>query len=96
MNLSPGRLFAVSFSLVVGASSLAPAQERSRTDRQEASRPSTAPTAPAATGSSEQLTGKERLGKKWTDEQRVDNCNVPVDKRGPRPRPNTCPNIPTQ
>jgi hypothetical protein len=36
------------------------------------------------------LTGKERLGPKWTDEQRVDNCNVPVEKRGSRPRPSAC------
>lgn len=36
------------------------------------------------------LTGKERLGRKWMDEQRQDNCNVPPDKRGPAPRPN-CP-----
>jgi hypothetical protein len=36
------------------------------------------------------LTGKERLGPKWTDEQRVDNCNVPVEKRGTRPRPSAC------
>jgi hypothetical protein len=36
------------------------------------------------------LTGKERLGRKWTDEQRVDNCNVPIDKRGSKPRPATC------
>jgi hypothetical protein len=36
------------------------------------------------------LTGKERLGRKWTDEQRLDNCNVPVDKRGPKPRPSAC------
>lgn len=36
------------------------------------------------------LTGKERLGEKWTDEQRIDNCNVPVDKRGSKPRPATC------
>jgi hypothetical protein len=28
------------------------------------------------------LTGKERLGRKWMDEQRIDNCNVPIDKRG--------------
>jgi hypothetical protein len=35
-------------------------------------------------------TGKERLGKKWTDEQRIDNCNVPVDKRGTKPRPGAC------
>ena len=37
------------------------------------------------------LTGKERLGPKWTDEQRIDNCNVPAEKRGNKPRPTTCP-----
>jgi len=36
------------------------------------------------------LTGKERLGPKWTDEQRIDNCNVPVEKRGTKPRPFAC------
>jgi hypothetical protein len=36
------------------------------------------------------LTGKERLGRKWMDEQRIDNCNVPADKRGSRPRPGAC------
>jgi hypothetical protein len=41
------------------------------------------------------LTGKERLGRKWMDEQRIDNCNVPVDKRGSKPRPSTCPHAPT-
>ncbi len=40
------------------------------------------------------LTGKERLGPKWTDEQRIDNCKVPVDKRGPRPRPSACAEAP--
>ena len=35
-------------------------------------------------------TSKERLGDKWSDEQRVDNCKVPPDKRGPKPRPDTC------
>jgi hypothetical protein len=41
------------------------------------------------------LTGKERLGKKWMDEQRIDNCKVPIDKRGSKPRPSTCPQTPT-
>ena len=41
------------------------------------------------------LTGKERLGKKWMDEQRIDNCKVPIDKRGDKARPSTCPQIPT-
>jgi hypothetical protein len=40
------------------------------------------------------LTGKERLGPKWTDEQRIDNCNVPVDKRGNKLRPSICANAP--
>ena len=35
-------------------------------------------------------TGKERLGGKASDEQRVDNCNVPPDLRGPKPRPDDC------
>lgn len=36
------------------------------------------------------LTAKERLGPKWTDEQRTDNCKVPIDKRGPKPRSSSC------
>ncbi|HMM89683.1 hypothetical protein [Bradyrhizobium sp.] len=44
--------------------------------------------APTATGST--LTGKERMGRKWMDEQRIDNCNVPTDKRGSKPRPGDC------
>lgn len=41
------------------------------------------------------LTGKERLGRKWTDEQRIDNCNVPLDKRGAKPRPTACSHTPS-
>lgn len=41
------------------------------------------------------LTGKERLGRKWSDEQRLDNCNVPIDKRGTRPRPSECVHAPS-
>jgi hypothetical protein len=33
---------------------------------------------------------KERLSDKASDEQRVDNCKVPKDRRGPKPRPG-CP-----
>ncbi|HKA80545.1 MAG TPA: hypothetical protein VKD43_10945 [Xanthobacteraceae bacterium] len=36
-------------------------------------------------------TGKERLGGKASDEQRVDNCKVPAEQRGPKPRPDDCP-----
>jgi hypothetical protein len=35
-------------------------------------------------------TAKERLGGKASDEQRVDNCKVPPDLRGPKPRPEQC------
>jgi hypothetical protein len=35
-------------------------------------------------------TGKERLGGKASDEQRVDNCKVPLDSRGSKPRPDEC------
>ena len=35
-------------------------------------------------------TAKERLGRKASDEQRVDNCKVPLDRRGPTPRPDEC------
>ena len=35
-------------------------------------------------------TGKERLGGKASDEQRVDNCKVPPDRRGATQRPDTC------
>src|SRR5262245_19882085 len=35
-------------------------------------------------------TAKERLGGKASDEQRVDNCKVPPDLRGPKPRPDKC------
>lgn len=51
---------------------------------------------PPATGvtPARSRTGKERLGGKWTDEQRLDNCKVPPDKRGPKPRPDACPTMP--
>jgi hypothetical protein len=35
-------------------------------------------------------TAKERLGRKASDEQRVDNCKVSPDLRGPKPRPDEC------
>jgi len=50
-----------------------------------ATRPSNSPASVAA---------KERLGRKWMDEQRIDNCNVPIDKRGTKPRPSTCHHAP--
>jgi hypothetical protein len=40
------------------------------------------------------LTAKERLGRKWMDEQRIDNCKVPTDKRGAKSRSSACPHVP--
>jgi len=54
-----------------------------------AGQPAPNPAAPA-------MTGKERLSTKWMDEQRVDNCKVPIDKRGTKPRPDACPQAPTR
>ena len=36
------------------------------------------------------MTAKERLGTKASDNQRVNNCKVPVEKRGSKPRPDQC------
>ncbi|WP_035728085.1 hypothetical protein [Bradyrhizobium murdochi] len=63
-------------------------------ERQPGQTAPNAETALPADGSS--LTGKERLGKKWMDEQRIDNCNVPIDKRGSKPRSMTCTRVPAE
>jgi hypothetical protein len=56
----------------------------------DSSRAPASPPDQVQSGQSKVLTGKERLGPKWTDDQRIDNCNVPIDKRGAKPRPDTC------
>jgi hypothetical protein len=75
-------LFAIGFALAASAQDSQPDQIT----------PSAATTSPANIPSS--LTGKERLGKKWMDEQRIDNCNVPIERRGSRSRPSNCPHVP--
>jgi hypothetical protein len=72
----------LSFLVMIGFAFSASAQER----QPGPPRPPAASPAEALPA----LTGKERLGGKWTDEQRIDNCNVPIDKRGTKPRPSTC------
>jgi len=76
---------AVSALIFIGFASCALAQNEKRNS----------PRADATETPRRTLTGKERLGPKWTDEQRIDNCHVPVDKRGIRPRPSACPNDPS-
>jgi len=45
---------------------------------------------PVGARADEPKTLKERLSDKASDEQRVDNCRVPIDRRGDKPRPD-CP-----
>ena len=54
----------------------------------------TAPAPPIGLGAAAVSSGedgaktlKERLSDKASDEQRIDNCGVPLDRRGPLPRP---------
>ncbi|WP_321799486.1 hypothetical protein [Caballeronia sp. J97] len=44
----------------------------------------------ASDAASEPKTLKERLGDKASDDQRVDNCHVPVEQRGTKVRPDKC------
>jgi hypothetical protein len=87
LNFSHGGLAGlIAILLATAAGQPVPAQD------QAPARPATTAAAPSdAPSPPKVLTGKERLGPKWTDEQRVDNCNVPLDKRGATPRPDTCP-----
>ena len=75
------RLTSIVFALCMASGAFAQ-------DRQTDQVPPGAETAVPANRPS--LTGKERMGRKWMDEQRIDNCNVPADKRGSKPRPVDC------
>ncbi len=48
------------------------------------------PNVPQAAATIRPQTLKERLGDKASDEQRVDNCKVPVERRGTKVRPDGC------
>jgi hypothetical protein len=96
MHLASRLTLTLSVSLFLAASDVSLAQEEPRTGRDEGSvshtsqAPSPSAVSPAA------RTGKERLGKKWMDEQRLDNCKIPPDKRGTKPRPDTCSTPPAE
>jgi hypothetical protein len=71
-------------AVVIGVSGASAAAEKPpNTVRQQA-----APESPESPGSPKTL--KERLGDKASDEQRVDNCKVPADRRGSKARPDSC------
>ena len=96
MHLASGPTLALSVSLFLAASDPMLAQDGPQTGRDEG-RVSHASQTPSPTADSPAArTGKERLGKKWMDEQRLDNCKIPPDKRGTKPRPDTCSTPPAQ
>ena len=74
--------------LIISLVAVCFASESFAQDRQSGQTAPGAETALPANGPSR--TGKERMGRKWMDEQRIDNCNVPIDKRGSKPRPANC------
>lgn len=80
--------YALLLTLLPGMAAAVPARAAGQAPAADG-RASAAAPRPSSSSRSD-LTAKERLGAKWTDEQRVDNCKVPVDKRGPKPRPDTC------
>jgi hypothetical protein len=88
MRLAIGRRLLAIIPLVVALASPLVGQEQPRAADGRAAAPSVG--SPAPSSPPKVLTGKERLGEKWKDEQRIDNCNVPIEKRGPKPRPDTC------
>jgi hypothetical protein len=80
----------LSIGLAVSASAQKSNQESKQEAKQDVAAAPVAQRAAPAAGAPRVLTGKERLGPKWTDEQRIDNCKVPVEKRGTKPRPSAC------
>jgi len=90
MHLRFSPTLVLSISLFLAAADAMLAQEGPQTGRDQG-RVSHASQAPSPSADSPAArTGKERLGKKWMDEQRLDNCKIPPDKRGTKPRPDTC------
>jgi hypothetical protein len=70
------QVLAFTLSLCAAVSSAAFAEAQFDPTREHAAAPDDAA---QFSGQSKALTGKERLGPKWSDEQRIDNCNVPAD-----------------
>ena len=96
MHFASRLTLALSVLLFLAASDAMLAQEGPQTGRDEG-RVSHASQAPSPSADPPAArTGKERLGKKWMDEQRLDNCKIPLDKRGTKFRPDTCSTPPAQ
>jgi hypothetical protein len=82
---------ALTFHAACGHAQTDGARQPARTDGSVPA-PMEKPSAPRspAMGTGEQRSAKERLGDKASDEQRVNDCNVPPDRRGSKERPSDC------
>jgi hypothetical protein len=80
MLLTLARMAAVALTMQVGLTSTSAAQRKESIKESIVGKSQTEPV----------RTGKERLGGKASDPQRVDNCKVPLDQRGSTPRPDDC------
>lgn len=81
------RRAAIALGLLLGCASMAaPAAVAAEPERPAPAPATAAPSPPPATA----RTGKERMGGKAMDEQRLDDCKVPPELRT-RPRPTACP-----
>jgi hypothetical protein len=76
MLLTLARIAAMALMMQTGLASTSAGPRQESTERQFRTEPT--------------RTGKERLGGKASDRQRVDNCKVPLDQRGSTPRPDDC------
>jgi hypothetical protein len=76
------------FAITLMAAALAPVDLSAQTDGQANSAQPVDTITPSKGPAG--LTGKERLSEKWKDEQRIDNCKVPLDKRGTKARADSC------
>jgi hypothetical protein len=80
-------------SFLLAALIFAPIETRAQTATPSAEAVAPAGTVPPETEPAV-LTLKERLGAKWKDDQRVDNCKVAPEQRGSKPRPDRCSDAP--
>jgi hypothetical protein len=80
---TPARILAALAAILLATPGLALAGGASNEAVQAQEAPQGDRTAPVRTA-------KERLSGKAADEQRIDNCKVPLELRGPKPRPDDC------
>ena len=92
LELAMQFLMKQALAMILMAAALAPVDVRAQTIGQANSGQAVGTATPSNGAAG--LTGKERLSEKWKDDQRIDNCKVPLDKRGTKWRPDSCDHLP--